>query len=107
MLLEAASQVGGQVVLAARANERQRELLGIIDWLAAETRRIGVGLRLNCFADAEDVLSLDPDVVIVATGGSPAIPSAIPTQRSTHPLRWRRSRTRVVGRSRVRRRCRR
>jgi NADPH-dependent 2,4-dienoyl-CoA reductase/sulfur reductase-like enzyme len=76
-LLEAASRVGGQVVLAARANERQRELLGIVNWLAAETRRLGVGLRLDCFADAANVLSLDPDVVIVAAGGLPAIPSAI------------------------------
>ncbi len=76
-LLEAASRVGGQVVLAARANDRQKELLGIIDWLAAETRRLGVEVRLNCFADAADVRSLDPDVVIVATGGLPASPSAI------------------------------
>jgi 2,4-dienoyl-CoA reductase-like NADH-dependent reductase (Old Yellow Enzyme family)/thioredoxin reductase len=74
-LLEAASRVGGQVQLAARANERQKELLSIVSWLDAEARRLGVTIRLNTYADAADVQTLKPDVVIVATGGRPAAPA--------------------------------
>lgn len=76
-LLEAASRVGGQVQLAARANERQKELLSIVGWLEAEARRLGVTVRLDTYADAADVLALHPDVVITATGGLPAIPELV------------------------------
>jgi N-methyl-L-proline demethylase len=70
-LFEASSELGGQIVLAARATERRRDLIGISDWLASECRHLGVDIRLNTLADAEEVRSLAPDVVIVATGGWP------------------------------------
>jgi len=76
-LLEAASRVGGQVQLAARANERQKELLSIVNWLEAEARRLGVTIRVNTYADGADVQALNPDVVIVATGGRPAVPATL------------------------------
>lgn len=74
-VLEAGSKVGGQVRLAARAGERQRELLSIVNWLESEVRHLGGRIRLNTFADASDVRELDPDVVVVATGGVPAAPT--------------------------------
>jgi NADPH-dependent 2,4-dienoyl-CoA reductase/sulfur reductase-like enzyme len=77
-LLEAASEVGGQIRLAARASERQMELLSIVQWLEAEARRLGVTIRVNTYAEAAEVLALEPDVVVVATGGVPAIPGALP-----------------------------
>jgi pyruvate/2-oxoglutarate dehydrogenase complex dihydrolipoamide dehydrogenase (E3) component len=46
-------------------------MIGIVDWLVAEVDRLGVTQRLNVFADEDDVLSENPDVVIVATGGLP------------------------------------
>ncbi|MDX1433859.1 MAG: N-methylproline demethylase, partial [Gammaproteobacteria bacterium] len=70
ILLEAAGQVGGQVLLAARAGWR-RDLIGIVDWLAGELGMLGVDVRANVLAQAGDVLELDPDVVVVATGGVP------------------------------------
>jgi NADPH-dependent 2,4-dienoyl-CoA reductase/sulfur reductase-like enzyme len=73
-LLEAGDRVGGQVQLAARATERHKELLSIVNWLDREARRLGVDVRLNMFADAGTVLALDPDVVIIASGGLPATP---------------------------------
>jgi 2,4-dienoyl-CoA reductase-like NADH-dependent reductase (Old Yellow Enzyme family)/thioredoxin reductase len=73
-LLEAASQVGGQLLLAVRASERHRELLSIVGWLHSECRELGVLIRLNAYADADSILALDPDVVIVATGGVPVTP---------------------------------
>jgi NADPH-dependent 2,4-dienoyl-CoA reductase/sulfur reductase-like enzyme len=76
-LLEASGRVGGQVPLAARANERQKELLSIVTWLESEAKRLGVTVRLNVYADAADVRALAPDVVIVATGGVPAVPATL------------------------------
>jgi 2,4-dienoyl-CoA reductase-like NADH-dependent reductase (Old Yellow Enzyme family) len=70
-LFEASSELGGQIVLAARATDRRRDLIGISEWLASECRHLGVDIRLNTPADGSDVTALDPDVVIVATGGWP------------------------------------
>lgn len=72
VLLEAADRLGGQVVAAARASWR-KDLIGIIDWRRQELDRLGVEVRLNALAEAADVRALSPDVVIVATGGTPDI----------------------------------
>ena len=69
-MFEAASEPGGQIVLAARATWRQ-DLLGVAQWLTSEVERLGVTLHLNRYAEAEDVLAERPDVVVVATGGVP------------------------------------
>jgi NADPH-dependent 2,4-dienoyl-CoA reductase/sulfur reductase-like enzyme len=70
VLLEATDRLGGQVNLAAKAPGRE-EIAGIAGWLAAELEILGVEVRLNSYAEAEDVLAFQPDVVIVATGGLP------------------------------------
>ena len=75
ILLEAASDPGGQIRLAARATPRHADLIGIVDWLVAECRHAGVELRLDTVADAADVIDLVPDVVVVATGGVPRMPA--------------------------------
>ncbi len=72
-LLEAASQAGGQVRLLA-ANPRRREMTGIVDWRLAELDRLGVTIRYDTYAEAEDVQALAPDVVVIATGGLPQAP---------------------------------
>jgi 2,4-dienoyl-CoA reductase-like NADH-dependent reductase (Old Yellow Enzyme family)/thioredoxin reductase len=74
-LFEAGSRTGGQVQLAARATERHKELLGIVGWLEAEARRLGVDIRLNAYVDHATIEALDPDAVIVATGGLPPTPA--------------------------------
>ena len=70
VVFEAASEPGGQIVLAARATWRS-ELIGIAQWLAAEIEHLGVTLHLNRYAEASEVLDERPDVVITATGGVP------------------------------------
>ena len=70
VLFEAADEPGGQIRLAARATWR-RDLIGIVQWLASEVEILGVDLRLGTWAEAEDVLAENPDVVVVATGGLP------------------------------------
>ena len=71
-LLEAAAELGGQVVLAARATWR-RDIIGIARFLTSEMTRLGVAVRLSTLADADDLPELEPDVVIVATGGTPNV----------------------------------
>ncbi|MDW5378316.1 NADH:flavin oxidoreductase [Halomonas sp. HP20-15] len=71
-LLEANAEAGGQVRIASLL-ARRREMLGITEWRLAECQRLGVELRFNCYAEAEDVLALEPDTVIVATGGLPQV----------------------------------
>ena len=71
-LFEAAPEPGGQIRLLARAR-RRKDMIGIVDWRMAQLERLGVELRLNSLAEADDVLALEPEVVIVATGGLPNV----------------------------------
>lgn len=68
VLLERATELGGKIRLAARLPGRA-ELAAVADWRAGECARRGVDLRLGAHADADAVLALAPDAVIVATGG--------------------------------------
>ncbi len=71
VLFEASDRLGGQLLLASQGRIR-RQVQGVADWLIAEVERLGVDVRLNSYAEADDVLAEDPDVIIVATGGWPA-----------------------------------
>lgn len=73
VLFEAQDRVGGQIVLAARASERQAELLGVVGWLESEVTLAGVDVRLRTPVEASDVAAETPDVVVVATGGFPDV----------------------------------
>ncbi len=73
VLLEAMPWTGGQIRLAAR-NPRRKDLLGIVEWRDAELARLGVDVRVDTYADEHLVGDLQPDVVIVATGGLPQNP---------------------------------
>jgi len=69
-LLEATPQLGGQLLLAARADWR-RDMISIVDWRIAELEHLGVQVHYNTYADGAAVLEYKPDVVIVASGGLP------------------------------------
>ncbi len=69
-VFEAADQPGGQVRLTAQT-KRRSEMIGITDWRMAQCAARDVEFRFNTYADAADVTALDPDIVIVATGGLP------------------------------------
>ena len=73
VLFEAQDRLGGQLSLMARAGERQREVSGLVDWLVDEVALVGVDIRLSTPVDVSDVLAEGPDVVIVATGGTPEV----------------------------------
>ena len=69
-VFEAAGDPGGQVRLTAQS-PRRREMIGIIDWRMAQCAARDVTFHFNTWAEAGDVTALNPDVVIVATGGLP------------------------------------
>ena len=69
-LHEAAPRLGGQLLLAARAGWR-RGLGAIADWLAAEVTTLGVEIRLDSYVEGPELLAERPDVIVVATGGTP------------------------------------
>lgn len=69
-VFEAQPDPGGQVRLTA-LNPRRREMISIIDWRMAQCAARDVEFRFNTWAEVADVTALNPDVVIVATGGMP------------------------------------
>ncbi|MDG1472109.1 MAG: NADH:flavin oxidoreductase [Ascidiaceihabitans sp.] len=69
-VFEAAGDSGGQIRLTAQ-NPRRREMISIIDWRMSQCAARDVEFRFNTWAEAQDVTELNPDVVIVATGGMP------------------------------------
>ena len=71
-VFEAQPDPGGQVRLTA-LNDRRREMISIIDWRMAQCNAMGVEFKFNVYAESKDVNALNPDVVIVATGGLPNI----------------------------------
>ena len=70
IVFEAQSNPGGQIRLTAQ-NPRRREMMSIIDWRMAQCAARNVEFRFNNWAEAEDIISLNPDIVIIATGGLP------------------------------------
>ena len=73
VLFEEAAELGGQVLLAARAPARA-EYAGIVSFLVAQVRKLGVNVRLALKATPSEILAERPDAVVVATGSHPYIP---------------------------------
>ena len=69
-VFEAQPDPGGQVRLAS-LSPRRREMISIIDWRMSQCAARDVVFHFNTWAEAADVTALNPDVVIVATGGMP------------------------------------
>ena len=72
-LFEKSDRLGGQVNLAAALGWRAN-MLGITQWLEMRVRKLGVDVRTGSAATPDDVVNLQPDVVVVATGGRPTLP---------------------------------
>lgn len=70
-ILEAQARVGGQLALASKLDWRER-MLGIIRHLEDRALDLGVHIHVNAYAEAYEILALNPDVIILATGGLPS-----------------------------------
>jgi mycofactocin system FadH/OYE family oxidoreductase 2 len=75
VLFEKTAELGGQVLLAARAPARA-EYAGIARFLAAQVRKLAVDVRLGVDVTPPAVLAERPDAVVIATGSHPFVPSA-------------------------------
>ena len=73
VLLERQPVLGGQVLAAARAPGRATLAL-IASWLEGQVRKYDVQVRLSVRATAADVLALEPEAVVIATGATPRMP---------------------------------
>jgi len=71
-VLEAQANAGGQVRICAMT-PRRREMMSIIEWREEQCTAKGVTFKFNHYAEGDDVTALEPDVVIIATGGLPNI----------------------------------
>lgn len=69
-VFEAMPDAGGQVRLIS-LNKRRQEMISIIDWRLAQCEKMGVVIKYNTWAEADEVLAENPEVVIIATGGLP------------------------------------
>ena len=69
-LFEAAPDLGGQINLASHL-PKNHGIGDITKWLEREVFRLGVEVNLSSYVDADEVLALKPDVVILATGAMP------------------------------------
>ena len=73
ILLERSDRIGGQLAVAALARMNHQ----YADWIQWQQRRLhqlGVTVELNHPASADDVLTRDPGVIVVATGARPRVP---------------------------------
>ena len=70
VLFEASNRLGGQINLAAQFVHR-RDLQRIATWREGELAHLGVDVRLGKKIGVAEVMAEKPDVVIIATGGTP------------------------------------
>ncbi|MES0873306.1 FAD-dependent oxidoreductase [Sinimarinibacterium thermocellulolyticum] len=70
VLFEAQPKLGGALRLAAMAPTRAG-ILDIAVWQEEELYRLGVDIRLNSYADVDDIRREQPDQVVLATGSLP------------------------------------
>lgn len=72
-LVEQDAELGGQLLIAARAPRREG-FLDLPRYEGFQMQLLGVDVRLGTTATPELVLGLKPDVVVVATGSTPRLP---------------------------------
>ena len=72
-LLESRDQLGGRLRVAATPPGRQ-SVLKIINYLEALIRRYGVEVETGVHVTAETVERLNPEALVLATGGAPIFP---------------------------------
>ncbi len=76
-LYEKSDQLGGQINIASVPQHKQ-ELSLLIKYLRCQIEKLGVKTVLGQEATAATVEALTPDVVIIATGAEPIVPTEIP-----------------------------
>jgi 2,4-dienoyl-CoA reductase-like NADH-dependent reductase (Old Yellow Enzyme family)/thioredoxin reductase len=74
-LYEKSNKLGGIIPLAALVKGQEIEdLPAIISYLKGQLAKLGVKVELGREADIRTIEKIQPDAVVLATGGSPALP---------------------------------
>jgi 2-enoate reductase len=73
ILMEKGSALGGNLVPASVPHFKQ-DYRRLIDYLSSQIKRLGVEVKLAMEATPELVQEMKPEVVFIATGGTPIIP---------------------------------
>jgi len=76
-LIEKEEKLGGQINLASIPPSKQ-EMCKLVKYLSIQMEKAGVTVRTGREASSSLIDKVAPDVVVVATGGSPIIPDDIP-----------------------------
>ena len=76
ILFESQAELGGQTLIAAKGPGRV-DFVEVGRYFTIELNRLGVDVRLNTRADVDAILGLEPDAIIVATGGTPHVPDHV------------------------------
>ena len=82
VLFEQGDRIGGRAELAGRRPGRERWGL-YLEWLVERLERTGVDVRLHISPTVDDVLALEPDSVVIASGSAPRWPSWVTGAPST------------------------
>jgi 2,4-dienoyl-CoA reductase-like NADH-dependent reductase (Old Yellow Enzyme family)/NADPH-dependent 2,4-dienoyl-CoA reductase/sulfur reductase-like enzyme len=82
ILVEKADKLGGQLILASYPPVKQEISCGL-KWMIHEVEKVSVDIRLNTECTVELVKEINPDEIILATGGKPIMPRWI--AESNHP----------------------
>ena len=69
-LCEASPDLGGQFRLAGMG-PRRGQILDLLNWYQRQLDDLGVLVNYNIYLEAEDVVMMDPEVVVLATGSQP------------------------------------
>ena len=69
-VFEALDKPGGQINLITRS-KRKKDMQGIIDWRVNRCLDNKVEFNFNHFVEKKEIIKLNPDIIIIATGGSP------------------------------------
>ncbi|MCP5074537.1 MAG: FAD-dependent oxidoreductase [Rhodobacteraceae bacterium] len=71
ILAEAASELGGQFRLAGM-QPRRTQITDLITWYQRQLAKLDVDIRYNTYLDADDIVAIGADKIVLATGSLPA-----------------------------------
>ena len=72
-IYEKSNKIGGLIPLLAAEYKKERFML-IVDWLDIQLKKLNVQVHLNRNLTKEDVESLNPDILVLATGSEATVP---------------------------------
>ena len=87
VLLERDTELGGQVKIAAKAPGRE-EFGEVSRYLERQIKRLNIEVHLGIEANAEKILGLEPDNLVIATGARPLIPRIVGIHEKNVVTAW-------------------